>query len=188
MAQPNGLQVTYGTVGRREDLADTIYDLMPQEFYCLTNLTKTSATNTLHEWQGQSKPAVNTSNAQLEGDDFTGASAAQPTRYGNYTQISKKEVVISGTTEASNLAGRQREMTRQRMIMGIALKSDMESILLQNQAATAGAAASARLLAGMETWIYATNNVRSSLATTQTTPAPVSGLAKVAPTDGTAFT
>lgn len=36
--------------GNREDLEDVIYDLFPDETFMLTNLEKSSATATFHEW------------------------------------------------------------------------------------------------------------------------------------------
>lgn len=184
MAAPTGTNLTYGGVGIREDLADTIYKLFPMETWFSSNAEQTTVSNTLTEWQIDSLAAAG-ANAQLEGDDFTASSFAQPTRLRNQTQISSKMVVVSGTFDAVNKAGRDREITKEKVKKGLELKRDIEYILLGNQASTAGAGASARLTAGMETWLYSTQHIKATGITTSTTPPPASGYANVAPTDGT---
>jgi hypothetical protein len=182
---PGGVNLSYAGVGIREDLADTIYDLFPQETYFLSNAGQSTAGNTLVEWQMDELAAPDTANAHLEGADFSATSASQPTRLKNYTQISRKEFAVTRTFDVLNKAGRDKELTRFAVKKGIELKRDMESILLRNNAATAGAAASARGLAGVETWIYHTQHIKATGVTTGTTPAPSNGVAGTAPTDGT---
>jgi hypothetical protein len=89
MATISGTTLTYGVGsagGNREDLADVIYDLFPDDTYFLTNLDKTSATSTLHEWLGDTIVSPGT-NAAIEGNDGAFASIVSPSRYANYTQI-----------------------------------------------------------------------------------------------------
>ena len=105
MAQPTNTFDTYdGANAIREDLADVIYNISPTETPFLSNASKGTATNTLHEWQTDSLAAVAT-NAQIEGDDYNGDSRSATTRLTNYTQISAKAVTISGTDDAVNNAG-----------------------------------------------------------------------------------
>lgn len=186
MAQPAGLTKTYDLAGIREDLEDMIYDISPMDTVFMTSIERGSATSTLHEWQTDSLAAFSRTNAALEGDDFSATTAAATTRLKNYCQISKKEVVVSGTSDAVRKAGRSKELAYQVLKRGKELKRDIEAALLSNNAATAGAAASARLAAGAETWIYHTQSIKASGNTTGTTPAPSSGVAGTAPTDGTA--
>jgi malonyl CoA-acyl carrier protein transacylase len=80
-----------------------------------------------------------TANAQLQGDDISTFDAVTPTvQLTNYTQISRKTVVISGTVEAVNKAGRKSELAYQLAKRAAELKRDMETIMLANQAASAG--------------------------------------------------
>jgi hypothetical protein len=72
------------------------------------------------------------------------------------------------------------------VLKGKALKRDIESSILSKNAATVATSLSARLSAGMETWIYTTNGIAATGQTTATTPAPVSGIAATAGTDGSA--
>ena len=106
------------------------------------------------EWQTDSLAAANTGNAQFQGDDiatFTAASVTQ--RLGNRTQISRKEVIISGTLDAVNKAGRRTELAYQLTKRGKELKIDIEAILLSNQAKVTGAAATAPKCASVLSWL-----------------------------------
>jgi len=49
MAIVTGELVTYSTIGRREDLEDTIWDLFPADTWCVSNLDRTEATGTFHK-------------------------------------------------------------------------------------------------------------------------------------------
>ena len=124
-------------------------------------------------------------NAFIEGDDFS-AQVINPTvLLRNYTTISRKDFVITRTANKVNTAGRKEELAYQTMLKGKEIKRDIEKMIVGNNAATAGSSVSARLSAGMETWIYTDGHVHP-LQTGGTTPAPVSGIAATAGTDGTA--
>ena len=68
MAIPTNAQTTYTTVGNREDLTDEIWKISPTEtpFFSAVEKIGTKAVN--HEWQTVALDAVDTANAQLEGD------------------------------------------------------------------------------------------------------------------------
>lgn len=157
MAQPTNTFDTYDAVGIREDLLDAIYNVDPDETPFLSKMAKTKASNTYHEWQTDQLDTPSASNAQIEGDD-TVAQAVTPTvRLGNYTQIFKKAVTIPGTQEATNRAGRGREMAYQMMLKAKAMKTDMEMSAFANNARVAGNSTTAREMAGAPTWL--TSNV-----------------------------
>ena len=141
---------TYANVGIREDLSDTIYRVAPEETPFINAIGSAKSTATFHEWQVESLAAVNTANAQLEGDTITSDAANVPTRVGNRCQIARKTASVSGTNDAVNKAGRDIEMARQVMLKGMELARDQESIMLQNQASATGAAGVARTLGGIE--------------------------------------
>jgi hypothetical protein len=103
-----------GLQGLREDLAEWISNLSPTDTPFTSNVGRGTADAVYHEWQTDSLAAPNTANAQYQGDDiatFTPASVTQ--RLGNRTQISRKEVIISGTVDAVNKAGRRTELAYQ---------------------------------------------------------------------------
>ena len=74
-------------------------------------------------------------------------------RLGNRTQISRKEVIISGTLDAVNKAGRRTELAYQMTKRAKELKIDIEAILLSNQAKATGAVAVAPKVASVLSWI-----------------------------------
>lgn len=186
MAIVTGELVTYSTIGRREDLEDTIWDLFPMDTWCVSNLDKVEATGTFHEWQLDSLAGA-TLNQQLEGDDPSYASVAQPTRVGNYCQITRKAFTISGTVEAVKKAGRKSEIARQLMKQMREWKRDVEQALIGNQSSTAGGQASARSSGGMESWIASTDHGGNGIRATSTVAASTIGFSAgvvTAPADG----
>jgi len=131
---------TYTAIGLREDLTDIIYNISPTETPYMTGIARAKATAVLHEWQTDALEPPNGSNAQIQGDDISSFDPVIPTvRLGNYSQISRKTVVITMTEEAVDKAGRKSEMGYQVAKKGKSLKRDIETILLQNQARAVGA-------------------------------------------------
>jgi len=186
MAQATGTTTVHsvGTAGgTREDLEDKIWDLFAEDTYALTNFPHVQASAVYHEWLKDSLAAA-ASNTAIEGGNPTYATLANPTRVGNYCQITEKNFLVSGTLEAVSKAGRAREAARQAMKKMRELKNDMEFDIVRNHASFAGSAASARSSAGMESWIATNDIVAQSTSLSQTTPGFLSGTV-AAPTDGT---
>ena len=148
---------TYDTVGIREDLQNAIYDISPTTTPFMSTVGRSTAKNTLHEWQTDSLAAVNLNNAQVEGADAVAPTLTPTTRVGNYTQISDKVVQVSTTDDKVDKAGRSTETAYQLSKASAEIKRDMESILLSDQAKDAGTSSTARKLGGLATWL--TTNV-----------------------------
>ena len=140
-------------IGQREDLIDVIYDISPTETPLLNTLARNKATAVFHEWQTDSLAAATTANAAVEGADATSATLAPTSRLGNYTQIVQKTVQISGTLEAVDKAGRKSEKAYQMAKASSELKRDIETILLSNQASSAGNSSTARRLGSILSWL-----------------------------------
>ncbi len=193
MAQPTGTFSTYQGKGIRENLADVIYNISPVDTPFMNNIGRDTASNTYFEWQTDALAAVDTANAAVEGDDAPGVAATATTRLGNYTQISRKMVTISGTMEAVNKAGRRSELAYQLAKRGAELKRDMEAILVGPQAAVAGSDSVARKTAGFEAFVQGAtvaNTLRGTGGLDPTLSGTTSGFPNAGPTDGTqrAFT
>ena len=131
MAAPTNTFTSSSAIGNREDLINTIFRISPTLTPILNMASKTTATNTLHEWQTQdlAAPAANT---QLEGDAAVAKVVTPTVRLNNKTQISTKTVIVSGTQQAMNPAGRKNEMSYQLAMAAAELKRDMELGLTQN--------------------------------------------------------
>ena len=135
---------TFAAKGIRENLANIIYNISPEETPFQSNIGKDSVQNTLYEWQTDSLQAAAT-NAQLEGDDIgTYDPVTATVRMQNYCQISRKTVVLSATEEVVNKAGRKSELAYQLAKKGAELKRDMELVMVQSQIASAGSTSAAR--------------------------------------------
>jgi len=177
---------TYAAEGIREDLADVIYNISPEETPFISNVGRKSVANTLFEWQEDELASVDASNAVVEGADAGAASQTATRRMQNYTQISNKVIQISGTMEAVDKAGRNSEVAYQLAKKSSELKRDMEAILTRNQAASAGSSTEARTTASLEAWLR-TNTNRASTGTTTgedpTLSATTSGFPNAAATD-----
>lgn len=160
-------------IGVREELNDAINLISPVDVKFQKMIGRKSARNTFFEWQTDvlAAPANNTN---LDGDD-TGFGAVVPTvRVGNYTQISKKAVIVSETVDAVDKAGRKKELAYQIEKQSKELKRDMEFALLNNLVHSATAT---RQTAGVMAWL-STNcsfGATGAVPVRSTNTAPVAG-------------
>lgn len=174
----------YDAKGIREDLANVIYNISPEETPFTNNIGRSTASNTIFEWQVDELAAASDANAYVEGDDVSSFTAATPTdRLANYTQISRKDVIVSGSLEKLDKAGRRSEIAYQISKRGAELKRDIEASALANQAAVAGSMPStARRTAGLPAFLR--TNVNRGVGGAN--PTVSNGLVNAAATDGTA--
>jgi len=164
MAQPTNTFDTYDSIGEREDLSDVIYNISPTDTPFLSSAAKTKATAVLHEWQTDSLAAAVTSNQVIEGDEATLDAITATTRLSNSCQIMDKTIVITGTQEAVDKAGRASEIAYQIAKKAKELKRDLEASLTSNNAEVTGSATAARVAGGLRSWV-ATNDVMGTSGT-----------------------
>lgn len=162
MSQVSGTYSKYDAVGLREDLTDIIYNISPTDTPFMSSIAKTKATAVNHEWQLDSLAAAAGDNAKIEGDEVSFSAPSSTTRKGNVTQISTKSVIISGTLEAVNKAGRNSELAYQISKASKELKRDMETSLCDNNAQVAGDDSTARELSGLGSWLKTNQSVGAS--------------------------
>jgi hypothetical protein len=182
MAVPTNTVTAHDAIGNREDLVNAIYDISPMDTPFLSDASKGNAKAVYHEWQTDALDAAG-ANRQIEGDDATANTFVASTRVGNYCQISRKTVSVSGTQRSVDSAGRADEFAYQVAKRGREIKRDMEYGLTRNQASSAGGAGTARSLGSIESWL-STNKTSVGTGTAQTTPG-FSGGTVAAPTDST---
>lgn len=172
--------LTFSAIGNREDLSDTIFNIDPVETPFMGAIGKNKAEAVLHEWQTQALAAA-AANAALEGDDttssYTFTAITATARVVNRCQISRKDVVVSGTQDAVSKAGRRKEIVYQMVLKNKELRRDMEFVLTNNQAPVTGNSTTARQLRPMLSW-YATNVSAGG-------GSPANGSTTTARTDGT---
>lgn len=155
------------TVGIREDLSDIINNIAPTDTPFWTAIKQGKANNTSPEWQTDTLAAA-AANAQLEGDEATFAAVVATQRLKNQTQISRKTVIVSGTNESVDSAGRDSELAYQIAKLSKELKRDIEAALCGKNPVTAAAGGppttTARTSGGFELWV--TTNVNLATAGT----------------------
>jgi hypothetical protein len=150
----------YSAIGAREDLTNVIYDISPTDTPIMSSIGKTKATGVYHEWQTDALAAATTSNALVEGASASEATLTPTTRLGNYTQIVGKTIMISGTLEAVDKAGRKSEKAYQLAKASAEIKRDIEAIITANQGQSAGSSGStARKMGTLLSYIKTNTNV-----------------------------
>lgn len=197
MTVPAGTLQTYQAVGNAEDFENAIFDISPTETPFTTRAKRLKAKSTRHQWQTDELKAATAGNAAIQGDD-AGADTATPTvALDNFCQLMEKVPRVSTTQEASDHYGRDSEMAYQMAKRVKELKRDLEAACVQANAGTAGAAASAALMASLESWlaykgaqaatIKSANGTSVGTGTAQTTPGftTANGHPVTAPTDST---
>ena len=152
MAQPGNTFDSYDSVGIREDLSNVIYNVSPEETPFYSKAKKTTAKNTLVEWQTDSLRA-SADNKHIEGDVTAGEARSATTRLGSYTQIFKNAVVVPDTDEGLDKAGRAKEIAYQTLKIAKEQKLDIELALFANNARVAGSSTAPRELAGAPSWL-----------------------------------
>jgi len=155
MAQVTNTYESYDAIGNREELADKIYQITPEETPFISMIGRKSVSSVHPEWQTDTLATPVTTNAQPEGDDWSYDAITPTTRVGNYTQIANKTFIISRTQDKTSKAGRKSELAREVAKKGVELRTDMEVQLLSNTASSAGTGdgATNRVSGGFRAWL-----------------------------------
>ena len=149
---------TFDAKGIREELANTIASISPEETPFQSNVGSESVSNTFFEWQTDELASTSTTPV-ISGDDVASFDAtAATTRLGNYTQIRRRSYVIADNLNAVDTAGRADEVAYQVAKRGKEIKRDVEAVLLANNARVAGGTGTAPETAGLPSWIAANIN------------------------------
>ena len=151
MAVVNGQIKDANVNGKPRDLSKLIFNVSPTDTPFLTMCGRTTASQTLHEWQTDALTAPG-SNAQKEGIDVTTFAGSNTTELSNKTQILMKAVSVSGTAQAVVQNGVTRQYNHQMALRMKEIKKDLEFALLSNQLA-AGENTSGRLMTGLPCWL-----------------------------------
>lgn len=176
MTVPTNTLQTYQSNNNAEDVSDIINNVSPFDTPLFTLAKKTQAEATYTEWLVESLEAVDTANANIEGDDASTDASTTPSRVGNYCQLLDKTWQVSTTQQAIKKYGVSDEWERQTVKKGKALRNDFEAIMLSNQARVVGAAGTAQKMRGLPSW-YTTNTSRGASG--------ANGSTSAAATDGT---
>lgn len=122
----------------REDVMNQIWDISKIPLPLTDAISKGTHTNRYAEWTEDKLAAPSLTNAVVDGADIAQNDTVIPTRLGNYTQISVKEVQISHSAESADSIGNSTSMSYQVMRRQQELRRDVEAIKLSGQASVAG--------------------------------------------------
>ena len=176
MAVPANTLQTYQSTNNAENVTEIVMNIDPIDTPLLTLAKRTTAEATYTQWPIESLSAVDTNNANIEGDDASIDASTTPTLVGNYTQLMDKTASVTTTQEAIKRYGVKNEMAKQMAKKSKELKRDMESTMFLNQARVVGAAGTAQKMRSLPSWIT-TNASRGA--------GGAAGSATTAATDGT---
>ena len=154
---------TANAIGEREDLSDVITRIDPDETPVFSALKKETGNGVFVEWQVQELAAAVATNYQNEGADAAYATPTATTRLGNYMQISQKDAQVSGTLDAVDKAGRDRETAYQKVLKGLELRRDIEKYLHSD---TARSASDPRKAGTLSSWITNVDDASGTSAAT----------------------
>ncbi len=154
---------TSDQVGERESLSDVISRIDPDETPIFSNAKKEQTKGVTHEWLVQDLAAAANDNYVAEGADYSYVNPTAVTRLGNVHQISVQAASVSGTLDAVDKAGRDRETAYVKIIKGVEQRRDIEKALCKVEAKSASDPRKAGKLAS-----YMTNQSVVSPSTTAT--------------------
>lgn len=167
-----------------EDLSDVIELLAQEDTPFTSNIGRGKAGQTFTEWNTDSLATANEDNFTIEGDDTPLEARPATSRVGNYTQIMKKIPGVSGTLQAINVVGGQKQLARELMKAGREIKLDREKRFVGQKPAVVGSDTVARQTAGFGAWIR-TNVQRGATGANPTMSGTTEGYPNAAPTPGT---
>lgn len=185
MAVAANTNKTYDVTTIREDLHSAMISLSPTDTILMSAIGSRNVDNTYYEWSEVDLAAVDTSNRQLEGDALGNSAPTNAVRKGGYTQISAKVSETSSTANSVNGVASAQTIAKQIAYKLQELKRDMESMLLDNTAANAGAAGTARATAGLPAYLTSNVNRGTGGANGTTSGTGEAGFVNAAATDGT---
>jgi hypothetical protein len=141
--------LTTSAVGNREELSDVVSRITPEDTPIYSMINKGSCKSVHPEWETD-ELAAPAENIRAEGEEYTFGEVTPPERMGDYTQIMRKDWIISNTQEVVDEAGNIQKRRYQKLKKGIEIRKDVELAIATNNASVGGAT---RELGGLPTWI-----------------------------------
>jgi Family of unknown function (DUF5309) len=178
---------TYDNSVIREDLQEAYTMISPEETPFQQAVRQETASNTLFEWPVVELAAPDPTNRVAEGEASPGNDdGTLAKRLSNYTQISDKVVEVTQTSQAVTAAARNVQRLAEQVVLKMKeMKRDMETMLLDNIAASAAASGTARQTAGLPAFL-ATNTAFEAGGADPTLSGGTEGYPNAAATPGTA--
>ena len=128
---------TSDAVGAREDLSDVIQRIDPDETPLFSNAQIETTSAGTHDWQVQELTAAADDNHVNEGADFSYVNPTATVRLSNVHQIAAQAASVSGTLDAVDKAGRDKETAYVKVLKGLEQRRDIDKGLFKNEAKSA---------------------------------------------------
>ena len=168
-------------VGSKEGLSEALQLIVNETNKFSGSLSTTRIWNPLHEWQ-EDAIAEPADNKAAESHTYADDAYVPTTRLGNYTQIMKKVISVSGTAQAVSLAGRaDNELVRERRNRLKELARDLEyACISTHNPRVAGSNSTPGEFGNYATWMSANISVGvgGAAPTGQGTDAPTAGTSR----------
>lgn len=116
---------TYEAVGVKENIADIISNIAPTDTPFQTSIKTERTRNINYQWQEDSLASA-AANKKAEGFTAASVTASPTTMRSNTTQILSKTAEVSGSMDAQESYGRDRELAYQLAKVSKELKRDLE--------------------------------------------------------------
>ena len=155
----NTFRAASNTVNR-EELSDVVSRITPEDTPIYSMIEKSKADSVHPEWSTDELAAPGR-NIREEGDDYTFSNITPPVRVGNYTQIMRKDWILSNTQEVVSEAGNVMKRKEQKLKKGIEIRKDAEFSIVDNLPSLGG---NIRQSGSLETWL--TSNISRGVAGT----------------------
>jgi len=139
----------------RESLSDVISMITPEDTPIYSMIPKGKAEAVKPEWSVDDL-ATPARNIREEGDDYTFSQVTPPARLANFTQIFRKDWIISNTQEVTSEAGTATKRKRTKLKRGVELRKDVEFSIVDTLPSLGG---NIRQSGTLTTWL-ATNTSR----------------------------
>jgi hypothetical protein len=153
MPQITGPVTSYdNAAGQPLDLMEIITNIAPADTPAYSRFGNAKAVQTNHEWTKDTLQEPE-DNAQAEGAETANFVGSEVAKAGNRTQIMKKAVMVTGTSQAVKQAGLSSQYNYQLALRMKEIKKDAEYAILANQVETSVGAAAARKMRGLSAWL-----------------------------------
>lgn len=139
---------TNNATTNRETLSDVVSRIDPEDTPIYSMIEKGKADGVHPEWVTDTLDPPG-DNAREEGEEYTFDAATPPGRPGNYTQIFRKDWIISGSQEQAKEAGNVMKRRYQKAKKGVGVRKDTEFCILSNRGSQGGVV---RRSGGLPSW------------------------------------
>ncbi|ODR92446.1 DUF5309 domain-containing protein [Sinorhizobium alkalisoli] len=140
---------TTDAVGNREELSDVVSRITPEDTPIYSLIEKGKCVTVHPEWETDELAAPG-ANIREEGEEYAFDAITPPKRLGNYTQIMRKDWIISATQEVTAEAGNVQKRKYQKLKKGVEIRKDVEFAIVDTNASAGGAT---REFGSLNTWV-----------------------------------